>query len=143
MTEDDETPEPVPTVDDRESPRRSEHHNNEDWLVPAILIASLVIVVAIVVVFIVSTSSSSQADERPADALETWSTCLRDEGAPVPLIEAVGDEGFRITVDDGVIDADIAPGDLQRALEACVDEAPPRLRRWIAMIERFTPSNGD
>ncbi len=106
---------------------------SRDWVVPAILAGVALFVVSVVAIAIVYASSSDQ-DETAVQELETWSRCLRSEGAPVPLVESLRDGGFRVTFDAAVLDGDVDFDSLPAALDACRDEAPERFRE---MIDRF------
>ena len=100
---------------------------------PAILAGVALLVVAVVAAAVVYASSTDK-DETAVQELETWSRCLRSEGAPVPLVESLRDGGFRITFDAAVLDGDVDFESLPAALDACRDKAPERLRE---MIDRF------
>jgi hypothetical protein len=107
-----------------------------DWVVPAVL-AGLALVVAVVVAVVVAFASGSEEDETVAQELETWSRCLRSQGAPVPLVEALRDGGFRITVDADVLDRDVDLAAMGAAFEACRQEAPERIRDLVDRMDMF------
>ena len=108
-----------------------------DWLIPAVLAAvGIVFVVALVVFFAVRSTSSG--DERLAGQMERWTTCLRSEGAPVPLVEAFGDGGFRVTVDDLVLDTPFDHDSLTVAFKLCLDDAPEGVQTIAAAIDGFS-----
>jgi hypothetical protein len=105
-----------------------------DWLIPALLAAvGAVVVVALVTFFAVR--STSAEDDRFAEQMERWTTCLRSEGAPVPLVEPVGEEGFRVTVDDFVLDASLDHDSFTVAFELCLDDAPGGVQKIAAAID--------
>ena len=76
-------------------------------------------------------------DPSPAAQLEDWTRCLRDEGAPVPLVEAVSGGGFRITVDGDVLERDLDSTETLEAFDACIDEAPEKVREVANRIDEI------
>ena len=105
-----------------------------DWLIPAVLAAVGVVVVLTLVSFLVVRSTSSE-DERLAGQMERWTTCLRSEGAPVPLVEPVGEEGFRVTVDDFVMESSFDYDSLTVAFDLCLDDAPAGVQTIAAVFD--------
>jgi hypothetical protein len=110
---------------------------HEDWVIPAILVLVIVFVLVVIGIFIAVRANSSD-DTSPLGQTEAWSRCLRSEGVNVPLIEATGDGGFRITVDGSLIDDGLDRADLPAALSACADEAPERIREFMRWTDRFS-----
>ncbi|MEN8239163.1 MAG: hypothetical protein ABFR53_08190 [Actinomycetota bacterium] len=112
--------------------RPSQEH--PDWLIPAVLVlVGFVVGIALVAFFAVRPSASE--DDTLAGQMERWTTCLRSEGAPVPLVEAVGEEGFRVTVDEFVLDARFDFDTFAQAFEACLDDAPDGVRTIADVID--------
>jgi hypothetical protein len=107
-----------------------------DWVVPAIM-AGLALVVVVVVAVVVAFATGSGEDETVAKELETWSRCLRSEGAPVPLVEALRDGGFRITVDADVLNGDVGFDAMVEAFDTCRDEAPEGVRELVDRFDMF------
>jgi hypothetical protein len=109
----------------------------EDWVIPAILL--LVIAFVLVVIGIVVAVRANSSDEAsPLGQAEAWTRCLRSEGVNVPLIEATGDGGFRVTVDGSLIDDGLDYQALPEALSACADDAPERIREFAERFERYS-----
>ena len=105
-----------------------------DWVIPAVLTGfGIVLAVVLIALFVVLSTASE--DERLADQVEGWTTCLRSEGAPVPLVEAIGDQGFRVTVDDLVLDGSRDHESLSVAFERCLDDAPEGVQSIAAVID--------
>jgi len=109
-------------------------HEQPDWLIPAILVAVAgVVVFALIVIFAVRSTSSDEATL--AGQMEVWTRCLRSEGAPVPLVEAVGDGGFRVTFDDVVMDAHMDPDVYKAAFDQCLDVAPDGIQTLAGVVD--------
>lgn len=107
--------------------------NQRDWLVPAIVVAAVVLV-GLIIVIIFAAQSGNDRDDTIAGQLEQWSSCLRAEGANVPLVEALRDGGFRITVDGSLVDDGIDMEALGPAIESCEDEAPEAVQRLMDLV---------
>jgi len=105
-----------------------------DWLIPAIL-ASAGVVVAVALVSFFAVGSTPSQGERLAGQLERWTTCLRSEGAPVPFVEPVGEEGFRVTVDDVVLDEPLDFDVFIVAFDLCIDDAPEGVQTIAAAVD--------
>ena len=105
-----------------------------DWLIPAVL-AAVGALVAIALVSLLVVQSSSSEDDGLAGQMERWTTCLRSEGAPVPLVEPFGEEGFRVTVDDFVIDSSFDYDSLAVAFDSCLDDAPEGVQTIAAVVD--------
>lgn len=115
---------------------RTAPSRHDDWVVPAILVAVVVVIAAVVgVVFGVRAASSGEATL--AEQFETWSRCLRSEGVPVPLVEALRGDGFRITFDGSILDGEIDTDAVRDALAACRDDAPERIREVVDKVRQF------
>ncbi len=108
----------------------------DDWLVPAILVG-VVVVLAVVVGVVVGVRSNAGDDESVAGQLEQWSSCLRSQGANVPLVESLRDGGFRVTVDGSFVESGIDADALRPALEVCEEDAPEALRRFMDLVDGF------
>ncbi|NHZ70777.1 MAG: hypothetical protein GWP18_03965 [Proteobacteria bacterium] len=108
----------------------------DDWVIPAILVG-VVAVIAIGVAAFVGIRGVSNDDTSVAGQLETWSRCLRSEGAPVPLVESLNDGGFRITVDASVLESGVEVDMWQNALTACVEESPEKIQDIIEKLSAF------
>jgi len=105
-----------------------------DWLIPAVLAAvGLVVVVALVGFFVVRSTSSE--DDTLAGQMESWTRCLRSEGAAVPLVEAIGEGGFRVTVDDLVLEGQFDFDSFSVAFEKCLDDAPDGVQTIADVID--------
>jgi hypothetical protein len=107
-------------------------HESQDWIVPGILVA-VVAVLGFIIVLVMITQALEEDDTIPGQ-LETWSSCLRGQGANVPLVETVRGGGFRITVDGSLLEEGIDEMSLRPALEACEDQAPEGVQRIMALI---------
>ena len=107
-----------------------------DWVIPAVLAAVGVVVLLALVAFLAVRSTSGE-DERLASQMERWTTCLRSEGLPVPLVEPVGEEGFRVTVDDPVLDASLDYDSFVVAFDLCIDDAPEGVQKVAAVADGF------
>jgi hypothetical protein len=92
-------------------------------------------VVAVLLLMFVATRSTNIEDDSLAGQMERWTRCLRSEGAPVPLVETLEDNGFRITVDDSVLDAGFDHEALGVAFDLCLDEAPESVQTIAATID--------
>jgi hypothetical protein len=103
-------------------------------MTPAVL-AGFGVVLAVVLIALFAVRSTASEDERLASQLESWTTCLRSEGAPVPLIEPIGDRGFRVTVDDLVLDVSFDYDSISVAFEKCLDDAPVGVQSIAAVID--------
>jgi hypothetical protein len=95
------------------------------------------VVVAVLIVVFAFTSASNQ-DDSLAGQMERWTTCLRSEGAPVPLVETVGDEGFRITFDESVLVGDFNFDTLSVAFDLCLEDAPDGVQTVADTIDALT-----
>jgi hypothetical protein len=116
----------------------TEHESEqEDWVIPLILVLVVAFVLVVIGIFVAVRANSSE-DTSPLGQAEAWTRCLRSEGVNVPLIEATGDGGFRITVDGTLIDDGVDYQALPAALSACVDEAPERIREFTERFGRFS-----
>lgn len=107
----------------------------QDWVIPAVLVAIAVVVGVVVTLFAVRASSGD--DESVASQLETWSRCLRSEGAPLPLVESLSGGGFRITVDGTILEGDLDLSTVSDAMEACRDDVPERMRAFVDFFGLF------
>lgn len=111
-----------------------EDSGRPDWLIPAILVGFIVLV-ALFVGVVLGARGAGSDDDAVAVQLERWSSCLRSEGANVPLVESLRDGGFRITVDGSLVEEGIDTEALGPALEACEEDAPDYLRRMMLLLE--------
>lgn len=102
-----------------------------DWLIPAVLVAVGAVVMVILIMLLVATTTSSDEDGL-AGQMERWTTCLRSEGAPVPLVEPVGDNGFTVTVDDVVLEGSFDHDLLIVAFDLCLEHAPEAVQTIAA-----------
>lgn len=109
-------------------------HEQPDWMIPAVL-AGFGVVLAIVVIAVFAVGSTASEDERFAGQMEVWTTCLRSQGVPVPLVETIGEEGFRVTVDDFVLDASYDHESFSIAFDQCLDDAPEGVQSIAAVID--------
>ncbi len=107
-----------------------------DWLVPAILVGVAIVAILLVVGVAASVSDSGE-DETMAQELETWSRCLRSQGAPVPLVESLRDGGFRITFDAEVLEGAAEIVSVGDAFDACRDDAPDLVRGFVEGLGMF------
>ncbi|GMQ92752.1 MAG: hypothetical protein BMS9Abin12_0229 [Acidimicrobiia bacterium] len=108
--------------------------DDQDWLVPAIL-AAVVLVVVVIVGIVIGVRAGSRGDDSIAGQLERWSSCLRSEGANVPLVESLRDGGFRITVDGSLLDEGLDYDAVAPALDACENEAPDGIRQIVSLLD--------
>ncbi len=106
---------------------------DQDWLVPAILVA-VIVTLGLAIGIGTGVRSADRQDVTIAGQLERWSSCLRSEGANVPLVESLRDGGFRVTVDGSLLEDGLDRDALRPALEACEDEAPERIRRIVELL---------
>lgn len=107
---------------------------NPDWLVPAVLVATLVIVALFSGIF-ASVRGAGLEDDTLAGEFERWSTCLRSEGANVPLVEAVNDGGFRVTIDGSFFEEGLDHDALGPAMDACEEEVPEKIRSVLTVLD--------
>jgi hypothetical protein len=110
-----------------------------DWFLPAVLVAiagTLVLIAAIAFGI-----QSDNGDGSPAEAqLELWSSCLRSEGANVPLAEVLDGGGFRITLDGSLVEEGIDWETLGPALDECEDQAPEEVLSMMVFVEGLVES---
>ncbi len=109
---------------------------NRDWFVPAILVA-IVLVLAVIIGVVVGIRATGRDDDSVAAQLERWSSCLRSEGANVPLVESLRGGGFRVTVDGSLIDEGLDRESLGPALDSCKGEAPDGIRQIMSVLDTF------
>jgi hypothetical protein len=107
---------------------------NQDWFVPAILVA-VVVVLAVIVGIVIGVRAGGRNDDSVAGQLERWSSCLRSEGANVPLVESVRGGGFRVTVDGSLLDEGFDHEALGHALDVCESEAPEGVRQILSLLD--------
>lgn len=107
--------------------------DDQDWLVPAILVA-VVLVAVVIIGIVIGVRAGSRSDDSIAGQLERWSSCLRSEGANVPLVESLRDGGFRITVDGSLLDEGLDYDAIAPALDACESEAPDGIRQIVSLL---------
>lgn len=110
---------------------------NEDWLLPAALVG-VVVVLGLIIAIVAGVRAGADDDESVAGQLEQWSSCLRGQGANVPLVEALRDGGFRVTVDGSLVEDGIDTDALGPALDACKDDAPEAVRKFTDMVDGFS-----
>ncbi len=106
---------------------------SDDWLVPAILVA--IVVVLALVIGIIAGVRAGDGDDSVAGQLERWSSCLRSQGANVPLVESLRDGGFRVTVDGSLVEDGIDMESLRPALDHCEDDAPEGVRKFMTLLD--------
>lgn len=109
--------------------------DSRDWLVPAILVG--IAAVLILIVGIVAAVRAGDDDDSVAGQLEQWSSCLRSEGANVPLVESVRGGGFRVTVDGSLVEDGLDSEALRLALQSCKEEAPEGVQKVMTLIDGF------
>jgi len=109
---------------------------SNDWLVPAILVA--VAVALALIIAIVAGVRGGGDDDSVAGQLERWSSCLRSEGANVPLVETLRGGGFRVSVDGSLVEDGLDMEALRPALESCEDEAPEGVQKVMTLIDGFS-----
>ena len=110
---------------------------NQDWHVPAILVA-IIVTLGLIVAIVVGVRAAGSDDDSVAAQLERWSSCLRSEGANVPLVESLRDGGFRITVDGSLVEDGIDGDALGRAIAECEEKAPDSVRRVMSLLSGFS-----
>jgi hypothetical protein len=110
---------------------------NQDWIVPGVLVA-VIAVLALIIILVLATQALDEENDTIAGQLATWSSCLRGEGADVPLVETVRGGGFRITVDGSLLVEGIDEATLQPALKACEDQAPEGIQQIMAVIDGYS-----
>ena len=110
--------------------------NSKDWLVPAILVA--IAVVLALIIGIVAGVRAGDDDDSVAGQLERWSSCLRSNGANVPLVESLRGGGFRVTVDGSLVEDGLDTEALRPALENCKEEAPEGVQKVMTLIDGFS-----
>lgn len=111
--------------------------NNQDWHIPAILVA-VIVMLGLIGAVIVGVRALGSDDDSVAAQLERWSSCLRSEGANVPLVESLRDGGFRVTVDGSLVHGGLDKDSLGPALDECEDQAPETVRNLMNIINGFT-----
>ena len=112
-----------------------QEHDSQDWLLPAALIVATLGLIAISVGAFFALSASSGDDESLAEEMETWTRCLRSEGVPVPLVEPIRGDGFRLTFDNAVVNADVDFADVKAGFEVCLDSAPDGVKTLFDIAE--------
>lgn len=110
--------------------------DSRDWLVPAILVG--IAAVLILIVGVVVGVRAGGDDDSVAGQLERWSSCLRSEGANVPLVESLRGGGFRVTVDGSLVEEGIDSEALRPAMESCAEEAPEGVQKVMTLIDGFS-----
>jgi len=124
-------------MNDTGTEERDRGHGGEprrpDWVIPAIVLAIAASILLVVVLSIAIASSDAQP-ATPAQQLEAWTRCLRDEGADIPLVEALDDGGIRVTFGGALLSGDVDPGEWISAFAACGDDAPDGLDH---LLDRF------
>jgi hypothetical protein len=110
---------------------------DRDWIVPGVLVG-VIVILAVIVVAALATQTSDADDDTIAGQLETWTSCLRAEGANVPLVETLRGGGFRITVDGSFVEEGIDEATLRPALDACEEKAPEGVQRMMTLIDGFS-----
>ena len=110
---------------------------DRDWIVPGVLVG-VIVILAVIVVVALATQTSDADDDTIAGQLETWTSCLRAEGANVPLVETLRGGGFRITVDGSFVEEGIDEATLRPALDACEEKAPEGVQRMMTLIDEFS-----
>jgi len=112
---------------------------DRDWIVPGVLVG-VIVILAVIAVATLATQTSDAEDDAIAGQLETWTSCLRGEGANVPLVETLRGGGFRITVDGSLVEEGIDEATLGPALEACEEKVPEGVQRMMTLIDGFSES---
>jgi hypothetical protein len=110
---------------------------DRDWIVPAVLVGTIVALVLIVVI-VLAVQASDEQDDTIAGQLETWSSCLRSEGANVPLVETLRGGGFRVTVDGSLVEDGSDGATLRPALDNCQAHAPEGVQRLMGLVDGFS-----
>lgn len=106
----------------------------EDWVVPAVLVGVIAMLGLLIVIAMVAQPYDDEG-ESTAGQLERWTSCLRSEGANVPLVETLHEGGIRITIDGSLAEEGIDEAALGPALDACEDEAPDGVQRVMALVD--------
>ena len=106
---------------------------NRDWFVPGILVA-VVIVLAVIIGIVAGVRDQGSNEDSATEQLERWSSCLRSEGANVPLVEALGDGGFRVTVDGSLLSDGLVPESIVPALATCKDDVPEAFTKIMSAM---------
>lgn len=94
------------------------------WLIPVLLIAGAFVAALIVLGIWAANQDDGSEDATLVEQLESYTACLNDHGANVPLVETRSDGGFAIIVPGSLVDGDV---DLERwraARQACRDLEP-------------------
>lgn len=107
-----------------------------DWLIPAIIVGVAVLVLVAVGIIVAVSRSSSEPETLP-EQLEAYTTCLRSNGATVPLVEARDDGGVAIVLDGGLFDGEFDLASLGEAVAACDEEAPEQLGFLSSLVGGF------
>jgi hypothetical protein len=107
---------------------------DRDWILPAILVGAIV-ALATVAVIVLAVQASDEQEDTIAGQLETWSSCLRSEGANVPLVETLRGGGFRITVDDSLVEDGIDESTFLPALDECQAQAPEGVQNLMEFVD--------
>lgn len=95
-----------------------------DWVVPAILAgAGILLAVTLGVTLFILNGGNTEPDGLAAE-LETYTRCLNEHGADVPVVEAQRDGGFSVTVSGALIEHGPDPSAMWAAHGACSDVAP-------------------
>ncbi len=109
---------------------------HDDWVIPAVLVGIAVAIGAVVAVLL-AVNSAPAREPTAADEFEAWSRCLRAQGAPVPLVEALRDGGFRLTFDAETLDGDVDPDRVASAFDTCADVAPDVVEGLVGLLDVF------
>ena len=112
-----------------------QEHENQDWLLPAALIVAALGLIAISVGAFLALKAESADDGSLSGQMETWTRCLRSEGVPVPLVESLDGDGFRLTFDDVVINADVGFEQIKIGFELCRESAPDGIKKLADIAE--------
>lgn len=112
-----------------------QEHETQDWLLPAALIVAALGLLAISVGVFLALRTESADDGSLSGQMETWTRCLRSEGVPVPLVESLDGDGFRLTFDDVVINADVDFEQIKIGFELCRDSAPDGIKTLVDIAE--------
>lgn len=110
---------------------------DQDWFVPAVLVA-VIGVLGLIIVIVLAAQASDAEEESIAGQFERWTSCLRAEGANVPLVETIRGGGFRVTVDGSLVEEGIDEAALGPALEACEEESPEGVQQLMSLIDGFS-----
>ena len=112
-----------------------QEHDSQDWLLPAALIVATLGLIAISLGVFFALNTASGDDESLGEEMETWTRCLRSEGVPVPLVEPLRGDGFRLTFDNAVINADVDFAQVKAGFEVCLDSAPDGVKNLVDIAE--------